>query len=139
MPVAVITAIILLTAGGCTEPPLEKVLLAPSSPGNVSTPPNLERPVTEGKAGRLYAQSGQTVYIGVDQDAAKRAEAEDAVTIQELVAAGRLFVVPNGTRVTFFATTAAQRLGAEPTEVRILEGTQVGRSGWVLYEWDSVR
>ena len=133
--IVVITTTILLTAEACVEQPLEKALSTPSVPRAVSTSPSLERPVAEGKEGLLYATSGQMVYIGVDQEAAERAEAGDAATIQELVAAGRLFGVPNGTRVKFFAAGAAQRLGAEPTEVRILEGTQAGRSGWVLYEW----
>ncbi|HEV8509655.1 MAG TPA: hypothetical protein VGQ48_04290 [Gemmatimonadales bacterium] len=125
----------MLTAGACRDRPVERAISVPRSPGPASASPGQERAVPVGKEGRLYAPSGAVVYVGADREAAERAQAGDAATIQELVAAGRLFGVPNRTRVTVLTAGAAQRLGAEPAEIRILEGPHAGRRGWVPYGW----
>ena len=88
---------------------------------------------SRGENGILYLEGGKNVFVAVDKtsfdDYLNAALIEDNYGINELVMQGRLFYVPNGTRVKVIDSTFTTR------KVRILEGEWEGASGWVPVEW----
>ncbi|MCZ7571112.1 MAG: pentapeptide repeat-containing protein [Ardenticatenaceae bacterium] len=88
-----------------------------------------------GSEARLQA-GGKWTWVARDRQAYEEygdaAVRDDTYGLRELIATGRIFPVPNGTRVLIldhggFLYSA--------TKVRILEGEHTGRSGWVPSEW----
>jgi predicted nucleic acid-binding Zn ribbon protein len=73
------------------------------------------------------------IIIGVNEEAQKAiteaSVAEDGYGLMELVAAGKAFTVLNCTKVKILDTGFAIR------KIRVLEGGQKNRSGWVPYEF----
>ena len=58
---------------------------------------------------------------------------EDRYGLQELILSGRVFPVPNNTKILVLNTGGFQ--GMERFKVRILEGDYLGSAGWVPWEW----
>lgn len=73
------------------------------------------------------------VVVGIDEETesaiTNASLAKDEYGINELITTGKAFVVPNCTKVKIIDTKVAT------LQVRILEGTQVNKSGWVPFEF----
>ena len=74
--------------------------------------------------------------LATDEDAfdafTKAATRRDEYGVAELVLRGKLFTVPTGTRVRVIDMGGF--LGSR-LQVRVMEGAQVGRSGWIATEF----
>ena len=57
----------------------------------------------------------------------------DSYGVFDLVLAGKIFMVDEGTKVRVIDRGGF--LGVSEVQVRILEGKMVGRSGWLPYEF----
>ena len=82
-----------------------------------------------GSEATICAPDIETVYLAVDKDSFDACVAEDYIGMAQLEMLGKVFAVPNGTRVLVIDSDFACR------EVRILEGDSFGISGWLSYEW----
>jgi len=98
-----------------------------SGGGSSSTPV-----VPVGSDGRLVIGEGP-VDLGVDDDAfdalSNARVANDPTGRRAVLASGRAFTVPEGTRVRVIGN------GFVKKQVRILEGPHAGESGWIPFEW----
>ena len=90
-------------------------------------------PTTVGSEAVIDVPSLDTVFLCVDKEAfdmfLDAALANDSFGVAELEISGRMFGVPNGTKVLIIDSSFATR------RVRVLEGYAVGKSGWLPYEW----
>jgi hypothetical protein len=81
----------------------------------------------------LQAGNLEEIYLTIDKESfdewSKVAAAKDHIGMLELLSAGKMFIVPAGTKVLVIDSSWAIR------EVRILEGDAFGRTGWLPYEW----
>jgi hypothetical protein len=81
---------------------------------------------------RLSAKEGNEWYLADDafsQDAyAKALAAKDTIGIQDLIRRERIFPVANGTRLLVLEQ------GWTAMRVRVLEGPQYGKAGWIAFE-----
>lgn len=87
-----------------------------------------------GEEGVLDPKSGDEEWlVAVDEEAldalTDASVARDSYGISELLMAHKLFAVPVNTRVKVIDTTATK------TKIRVLEGDQMGKDGWVSYEF----
>ncbi len=89
--------------------------------------------VTIGSEAFIRAGNLDTVYLAVDKQSmdmwAKAGLAKDYIGMAQLEASGRIFPVPNGTKVLVIDSSFTLR------KVRVLEGDAYGKSGWLPYEW----
>lgn len=73
------------------------------------------------------------VVVGTDEETestiTKVSLAKDEYGITELITTGKAFVVPNCTKVKIIDTKVTTM------KIRIIEGTQANKSGWVPYEF----
>jgi hypothetical protein len=80
----------------------------------------------------LWVSDGSPWYLGKDltwqDDYAAALTAKDTIGIQELKDRDRIFPVANGTRLLVLEQFQ------DKTKVRVLEGPQFGRTGWVAFE-----
>lgn len=74
-----------------------------------------------------------TAHLAVDEESmdlwTKACVAKDYIGMAQLEASGRVFPVPNGTKVLVIDSSFAIK------KVRVLEGDAYGKSGWLPYEW----
>ena len=74
-----------------------------------------------------------TVHLALNKEAldlwTEACVAKDYIGMAQLESVGKVFPVPNGTRVLVINSAFAVR------QVRVLEGNAYGRSGWLPYEW----
>jgi hypothetical protein len=103
-------------------------------PGDSSPSPSQTKPsATVGSEATISAPNLDTVYLAVDKDAfdlwVKASVSKDYIGMQELESLGKVFPVPNGTKVLVIDSAFTAR------QVRVLEGNAYGRSGWLPYEW----
>lgn len=100
------------------------------SPVAPSTP-QASRPMT-GEEGRLRSGSAD-VLVAVDEDSFSKlidsGVARDNEGLVLLIASGKVFRVPSGTKVRVLSP------GFLKSEVRVLEGDHYARSGFVPVEW----
>ena len=92
------------------------------------------RPRPQGGQSRLRRAGGSgEVAVAIDEralDAAISASnARDGVAFGSLVAQGRLFIVASDTSVQVIGS------GFGKLKIRVLEGSEAGRGGWVPAEW----
>lgn len=75
----------------------------------------------------------QSMLLGTTKESHDKARkalmAEDSMGIAELLFSGEAISVPNCTKVKIIDTALFTR------QVRILEGQQIGKSGWISYEF----
>lgn len=90
-------------------------------------------PSDVGSEATIQVPNLEVVYLAIDEQAfdewTKACVAEDYIGMAQLQASGKVFTVPNGTKVLVIDSSFAS------IEVRILEGDAIGRSGWIPYEW----
>lgn len=77
-----------------------------------------------GRATAVLATSREAVH-----ELARAVGANDNAAVDRLIRAGRAFEVPNGTPVKVESEAYNER------RVRVLEGREQDRAGWVPYEW----
>ena len=86
-----------------------------------------------GEEGILYVKESDIIVVSVDEAALEEfieaALAGDEYGYTELVLTGKGFIVDSGTKVLVLKKSFPN------TKVRVLEDENVGRSGWVPYEW----
>ncbi len=82
---------------------------------------------------RIYESGLTTITVAVDgsawDDLNEAFAAEDYIGLAALLASGRTFTVQNGTRALVLDK------GFTKTKVRVLEGANAGRTGYVEREW----
>lgn len=104
----------------------------PASPGSAPAP-TTGGTVQIGQKGHLHA-SGGPVWLAVSAQAEdariKASIANDTVGLQNLIMAGQLFSVEDGT-----AALVIDRSGLGVRQVRILEGPAKDRAGYLPMEW----
>lgn len=97
------------------------------------TEQSFSRSLRKGDTGYVEVPGESDVWLSVDEQTADRltqlSTARDEAGIRQLMAAGRVLVVPAKTKVRVLAP------GLLTTEVRILEGTHEGKSGLIPSEW----
>ena len=97
------------------------------------TPDQPKTGLSMGEKGIVICGNEPTVFLAIDissQDAfTKAAIAKDYIGMQRLVSTGRVFEVPANTRVLVIDRKTFIR------QVRVLEGPQAGRAGWLPMEW----
>lgn len=110
----------------------------PTPPPDISTAVPAERVTSRvivGATGRLVSGRGERVVVAVDRDSydqvTRAAVIGDQEGLLELALRGKVFFVPPNTRVRVIDLGGFLYSRAR---VRILEGQQAGRSGWVAYE-----
>ncbi len=85
-----------------------------------------------GDQGRLYMDGG-TIPVAITKDALDKMtrsfNVKDEIGFDNLFLSGQAFWTESGTKVLVIDMSFATR------KIRILEGSQYGRSGWVPYEW----
>jgi hypothetical protein len=88
-----------------------------------------------GETGYLRCEGEPTLLVAIDRAAldefTKVSVAKDYYGLGQLIASGRLFEVPAGTRVLVIDSSVFSR------KVRIMEGASAGQSGWLAYEFVS--
>ena len=103
----------------------------PSSPPHTPTPTG----VRVGEEARLDSTDLDSISVCLDEEAFDRCTevllAKDEYGLYELVVAGRIFFVPNDTKVLVLA----ERDSPHSVRVRILGGEHAGRAGWVQSGW----
>jgi len=86
-----------------------------------------------GKESNLFIENNNFIYVCIDKssydDFVNASLSKDTYGITNLIAAGKIFSVPNNTRVLIIDRSVGAR------EIRILEGKNTGKSGWVPMEW----
>jgi len=86
-----------------------------------------------GSTAILFVSESDEVPVCVDEEAfeelIKASVAKDDIGIAELLLLGKVFFVPNNTKVLVIDRDFAKR------QIRILEGDKFGRTGWVPYEF----
>jgi len=86
-----------------------------------------------GSTAILAVSESDMVLVAVDEEAfeelIKASVAKDYMGIAELLLLGKVFEVPNNTKVLVIDSAFAKR------KIRILEGDEFGRTGWVPYEF----
>lgn len=114
--------------GGAITPPAAAPPAAPAAPAkSFLRPGDQGRAQVDGAAGPFLANTPD------DYDAfVKAAAAKDTAGVAQMVGQGRLAQIPNGTLVQVIDFT-----GVLDTKyrVRVLEGAQAGRAGWVPTEF----
>ncbi len=98
-----------------------------------ATTPTQPKPSDVGSEATIQAPNLDEVHLAIDKQAfdewIKACVAKDYIGMLELQASGRVFTVPNVTKVLVIDSSFASR------EVRILEGDAFGKAGWLPYEW----
>ncbi len=126
------------TVGQSSSPrPTAATQATSATPSNSSTPsaPSMPRSVGTGGIAVLRYDSGDVndVFVAVTEDARDRfvqlASAHDREGAAQMVLAGKLFIVPVGTRCRVIDP------GVFTYEVRILDGAHQGQSGFVDAEF----
>jgi len=88
-----------------------------------------------GSESKLYVEGLESITLAVDKKAYDELTncyiAKDKIGILNLVIARKSFTVENGTRVLVIAKSFTM----SKVRVRILEGKNMGKAGWVSYEW----
>ena len=96
-------------------------------------PSETTAPASVGSEALIGAPNLDTVYLAIDKESfdmwTKACVAKDYIGMAQLEATGRVFAVPNGTKVLVINSSSAAR------KVRVLEGESFGMSGWLPYEW----
>lgn len=81
----------------------------------------------------LYLKGSEVVLLADSKPAYKQfikiQTAKDKHGFNQMVSAGKIFAVPNGTRVLILDLDLAAY------EVRILQGEHKNRTGWIAYEF----
>jgi hypothetical protein len=90
-------------------------------------------PTDIGSEATIQAPDLNEVFLTIDKQAddewTKACIAKDYIGMAQMEAVGKVFAVPNGTKVLVIGSGFATR------QVRILEGDAFGKSGWLPYEW----
>lgn len=98
-----------------------------------ATAPSQPKPSDVGSEATIQAPNLNEVYLAIDKETfdlwTKACVAKDYVGMAQLEASGRVFTVPNGTKVLVIDSSFATR------QVRVLAGNALGKSGWLPYEW----
>ncbi len=91
------------------------------------------KPSDVGSEATIQMPNLEVVYLPIDEQAldewTNACVAKDYIGMAQLEASGRVFTVPNGTKVLVIDSRFATR------QVRVLEGDAFGKSGWLPYEW----
>lgn len=96
-------------------------------------PSETTAPASVGSEAVIRAPNLDTVYLAIDKESfnmwTKACVAKDYIGMAQLESAGLVFPVPNGTKVLVIDRDTFIR------QVRILEGSAFGKSGWLPFEW----
>lgn len=103
------------------------LMLSCGVPSETTAPPSV------GSKAVIRAPNLDIVYLAIDKESfdmwTKACVAKDYIGMMQLEASGRVFSVPNNTKVLIIDRNFAIR------KVRILEGDAFGKAGWLPYEW----
>ncbi len=90
--------------------------------------------VSVGEEGYVNVPSSKAIIATTEsnyKEITKIYLANDTMGIGDFLLSGKGFSVPNGTKVLVVDMSTGVR------KVRILEGDNIGKSGWIAYEWVS--
>ena len=86
-----------------------------------------------GSEARLYIENKEFIALAITKNSfdefVNAAIANDSHGITNLIAAGKVFTVPSNTKILIVESSVGK------AKVRILEGKNIGESGWVPKEW----
>jgi hypothetical protein len=124
---SIIVALLLLRVIGSI------VNLASGTSSSARSPAAHSSYVGVGSEGRLFIRGNGALSVGVTEEAFNEMNTaisvSDSVGYRTILLAGRAFIVQEGTRVLVIER------GLFRAKVRILDGTQKDRAGWVASEW----
>jgi hypothetical protein len=139
-PVSALTPILLPTPvlfPTRTPPPVSALTPIPFPTHTPRPPAGGGSHVSIGQEGRLYVEGADHLQVCIDEktldEVVHAVAVGDKYGFVELMESGRVFSVPNNTKV--LVLDKGGFLYSEKSKVRILEGLWAGKAGWVPQEW----